>query len=120
MANEITEQATVSVSKSGGGSLAGSGTYQADMTGNNVHSETYDVGTVEEEIDYGVDIGTPGGVMIKNLDATNYVQIGLTTGVYVIRLMKGQSCLFRPDSGTSLFVKANSATVRIQLWAWQA
>jgi hypothetical protein len=127
MANTIT--ATLSLAVSGllnmsTGTLSKTITPSADDVGSHVQS----IGTSEESVFLPASIATAGMVVIKNLNATTYVQIGLTssTGVYHIRLLAGESCLFRPDSlpdtAGVLYVlaKANTAAVDIQIWAVEA
>lgn len=77
---------------------------------------TVDVGTTEESIDFGDTV--PGFVELKNLDDTNFVQVGFSTGVYGFRLLAGGGpALFYLESGATLYVKADTATCRIQVVA---
>jgi hypothetical protein len=119
MANEITVNLALTANKAsqGGGSISTTFTYQKDMTGNNVCTETYEVDTSEDQVDYGPAIGTPLNVMIRNLDSTNDLLLGFASGVYVLKIRAGQGVLFQPYSGTSVFVKSTADTVRFQMWA---
>jgi hypothetical protein len=116
MANEISISASVAVAK-GGASVAGSGNKTLDMTGTIMRSEVITIGDVEENIDYGLDIATPGVVFLKNLDATKYVTYGNATGpANPNKLRPGCVALFEPSTATSLYVKAEtSASVNIAL-----
>lgn len=78
-----------------------------------------DVGTTEETIDFG-DI-TPGWVEFINTDSTNYVQLGFSTGVYGIRLLAGGGkALYYAESGSTVYVKANTAACRVTVNALEA
>lgn len=75
-----------------------------------------DIGTSEEDISFG-DI-TPGFVIIQNMDATNYVQIGPKSGGAMIAYQKirpGRFALIELDAGVTMRAKANTATVRLRI-----
>lgn len=77
-----------------------------------------DVGTVEETIGFG-DI-TPRYVFVKNLDATNFVDIGFSTGVYGISLLAGETGVFPLKSGATVYAKADTAGCTVQVIALNA
>ena len=92
----------------------------------NVYSKTFDqaapiapapggvnIGTSEETINFG-DI-TPGWVEIVNLDDTNFVDLGFSTGVYGITLPVNGVCLFKMKSGATLYAKADTAACEISI-----
>jgi hypothetical protein len=80
---------------------------------------TVDVGTTEESISFG-DIA-PGFVRLTNSDATNFVEVGFSTGVYGATLLKsGGVMLFYRKSGTTVYVKADTATCKVQVEAINA
>jgi len=72
-----------------------------------------EIGLVEEEIAQGVELGTPGYLLIKNLDTTNYVEIGSTTGVYDIKLKALEFALYRHNSGT-VYALADTAACLVE------
>lgn len=74
------------------------------------------IGTTEESIGTFGDISTEGwGVMI-NLDATNYVQWGFSTGVYGGRMEAGEVAgPFRLEPGLTLYLKANTAACNVRV-----
>lgn len=77
---------------------------------------TVDIGTTEETIDFG-DI-VPGWVEFRNLDATNFVDLGFATGAYGIRLpANGGSALFFVRPGTTIYAVADTAACSIQVSA---
>lgn len=75
---------------------------------------TVDVGTSEETISFGDCV--PGFVEIVNLDATNFVQLGFSTGVYGMRLLaNGGPALFYLETGATIYAKADTAEVRLRI-----
>lgn len=61
-------------------------------------------------------ITTLGWCRIKNLDATNYVDIGPTSGgaiVVFMRLKAGETAYLRLTPGITLRTQANTATVNV-------
>ena len=71
------------------------------------------VGTSEETVLVS-ELTTLGVAHIVNLDPTNYVRMGFSTGVYGIRLMPGEPNQFRLNPGITIYVIANSATCRVE------
>uniref|UniRef100_A0A6M3K389 Uncharacterized protein n=1 Tax=viral metagenome TaxID=1070528 RepID=A0A6M3K389_9ZZZZ len=84
-----------------------------DVTGDAYESAVQAIGTSEEQLAQGADLGTPGYVLVKNLDATNYVEIGSTTGVYDIKLLAGEVSLWHHNSAT-IYAKANTSSVNVE------
>lgn len=72
------------------------------------------IGTSEESITF-TDIGTNGWVQLYNLDSTNYVEVGFSTGVYGIKLKAADPAEFRLNTGATLYLKANTAACRVQV-----
>ena len=114
MANELTLTASMLFDK-GGVTPKLTASIQATITGDAYTRGVQTVGTTEEELVQGADLGTPGFVMIKNLDATNYVEIGATTGVYGIKLKAGEFALYRHNSAT-VFAKANTTACNVEFF----
>lgn len=71
------------------------------------------IGTSEETLSAG-DLTTKGWLFIRNLDGTNYVQVGFSTGVYGIRLEAGEPAVFRTEPAATVYLKANTAACDIQ------
>lgn len=71
------------------------------------------IGTSEEQIELD-DVASPGEVYIRNLDDTNYVRAGATTGQYATRVLAGRFAFF-PLEGTTLFVIADTASVSVRI-----
>lgn len=66
-------------------------------------------------------IGNAGYVYAKNLDATNYVDLGFATTVYPLRLKAGQVGIFPITPATSaLYLLANTAACRVEIMVHEA
>lgn len=109
MANELTLRVSLSFSKSNAEVKRSKG-ITVDVTGDAFTHEVQSVGTSEEELAQGADLGTLGYVLILNLDSTNYVEVGSTTGVYDIKIQAGEFACYRHNSAT-VYAKANTSAV---------
>ena len=87
-----------------------------DMTGDSYTRFIQSVGfAAEEALELGQDIGTPGYIMIRNLDATNFVSLRRATGEgNCIKIRAGKFALFEL-AATAPFVIADTAAVRIEV-----
>ena len=112
MANELSLRATLVFSK-GGAKVNRSESISVTVTGDAFSHDVQSVGTTEEELAQGAELGTPGYVLLYNLDSTNYVEVGSTTGVYDIKLKAGEIALYRHNSAT-LYAKANTAACLVE------
>ncbi len=87
------------------------------VSGADYSDQTQDVGhSAHEALAINSDIGTAGQVQIRNLDITNFVEVGLevaATFYPLLKLKPGEVQLWRLSTGAP-FVKANTATVKIQ------
>lgn len=113
MASEISAAVSLNASK-GGATVTASGTKTADMAGDQMITNVQAVGTSAEALVVG-DVSTIGYVLIKNLDATNYVEIGLDSGVSTQvfgKLLAGDIMLLKASTAT-MYVKANTASCNI-------
>ena len=88
-----------------------------DLTGTRYLVNCQRVGTSDEALVVG-DLATAGYAWFKNLDPTNYVQIGLAAS-YTIRLKALQESLVPIDT-LSLFAKANTAECLLQYVIFEA
>jgi hypothetical protein len=91
--------------------------------GKRVYDNTVSVGTSEESVgpNFG-DINTEGICQVENLDATNYVQLGYSTGVYGQRLYPtdtGIPHLFYLEPGATIYLKANTATCEVRVIVYE-
>ncbi|MDB4403275.1 hypothetical protein N9204_00405 [bacterium] len=123
MANEITVSAYLKVDDGTYSRATSTGNAQFDLTTSDVVAagEIQTIGTTYEEITVG-DVTTPGWSFFKNLDATNYVEIGIehsgTTFVAFAKLEPGEFFPV-PLAGGSIYAKADTASVRIQKLIYQ-
>lgn len=80
------------------------------MSGTNYVKGTQSIGTTAELLGKG-EIGTPGFLIVKNLDATNYVEFEkatFSTTAGTVKLKAGESACFRVASST-IYACANTA-----------
>lgn len=117
MANEVYASLNYTARKNGA-EIAISSSHQVDMTGDDLISTTQVIGTSAETVGFGDITGAPGEVIIKNLDSTNFVELGGDSGltVFKTKLLPGRFTVFQPSSAT-LYAKADTADVRIQILA---
>lgn len=71
------------------------------------------IGTSATALDIG-DITTPGYILMKNQDATNYVTIRMgASGADVVKMKAGEIALFRL-AGSTPYAVANTASVNVE------
>lgn len=117
MANEITVSGRLKVSN---GSLSferNISTLAVDQSAVGGPTPGYmTIGTSEESTMMS-ELGTLGWVMMQNLDTTNYVEWGFSTGVYGGRMEAGEFALFRLNPSTTLYLRANTAACKCVIYA---
>ena len=120
MAQTLKVQASIRNDTDGG--FVGSQSFTVTTTGNGSWSSKASVSSAaEEEWTIDTQIGDAGFCVIRNLDATNYLQVGFATGVYYLRIKAGQCAAFPLEPGVaSLFLKANTAAVVAQVYVAEA
>lgn len=91
-----------------------------DQTGTEVQSGQLDIGTSEETITWGADIGNEKWLVLRNLDPTNYVQIGFATGNYGVRMRPGDPMWIPLEPGTTIYAIANTASCKVQYFVYEA
>ena len=80
------------------------------------YDQVHNIGTTEESVTSFGDITTEGFCYLRNLDATNYVQWGYSTGVYGGRMEAGEPAgPLRLEPGADLFFKANTAACNVRI-----
>jgi len=112
MADELSITVRMNFRK-GGAKVNRTENISVDITGDAFTHEVQEVGTTQEELAQGADLGTPGMVLAINLDATNYVEVGSTTGVYTIKILAGGFALWYHNSAT-VYAKANTAACLLE------
>lgn len=112
MSNEIQINATLRYSKTPASATL-STSFFADQAGDKYQAGVQIVGTTEEALDKG-DIGTIGYIAFRNLDDTNYFEMGKTTGVYSINCKAGKGGVIPWNNSIAPLVKANTANVEVE------
>lgn len=72
-----------------------------------------EVGTSEETISFGDT--TARYVHMQNLDATNFVEVGFSTGVYGIKLLAGETALLPLKTTATMYAKADTSACTLQV-----
>jgi len=116
MANEINIQAVLTMQRFTP-AMQGSGNLNINQTGTHFVANVQNIATGAEQLTL-VDVATLGYLFVKNLDLTNYVQLGLDSGVTQIfaKLRPGEFCLV-PVNQTAIYAKANTAAVDVLVCA---
>ena len=113
MASELSLVASASQTKNGA-TYSASYTKTVDVSGNTPVAAVQSIGTADETLSLG-EISSIGWFIAKNLDATNFIEIGHTSGTYSIKLKAGEPCSFRVGSGmTAIHAKADTAACLLQ------
>lgn len=121
MADEIKIQTSVRLAKGAMKHEFTPAQLSLTQTGALVYDNTVSVGTTEETAGptFG-DIGTEGLCVVYNLDSTNYVQVGFSTGVYGIRLRGGSApAMFFLEPNATLYLKANTAACNVRIIVYE-
>lgn len=114
MAGELKVVGSVTVS---GGVASGAQTVTLDWTAaKGAEDKIVSVGTSEETIAF-TDITTPGYLYIKNLDGTNYVEVGFTTTATAaaMKVAAGGFLIVPLSSTATVYAKANTAACRVRV-----
>ena len=117
MANEITASMSFRATK-GGATVSFQDRFIADLTEQDMVNQTQLIGTSAEAIDIGDINGGVQFLIVKNLDATNTVEIGsdVTGADMFITLQPGKFCMFSPNT-EDLYAIADTAAVRVLILA---
>ena len=120
MANEGYYVVNLQASK-GGAKVERSESMRFDMTGDDMVQSTQLIGTTAETVTFTGITGAPQMLLIKNLDPTNFIELGGDSGltVFKLKILAGRSSLISPSSAT-LYAIADTSAVRIQIVAIEA
>lgn len=117
MANEITVNQRLAVTNGNLSFDLNLGTVTLDQAAAGGPTPGYvTIGTSEESQAFS-ELGTPGWLIMKNLDATNFIEWGFSTAVYGGRLKPGESASFRLNPSTTLYLKADTAACKALIYA---
>lgn len=88
------------------------------MSGDKMIHQIQEVGTTEEYLAVG-DV-TPGFLLIRNLDPTNYVELntGASPANYTVKVKAGEIALFRM-AYTAIKIIANTAACDVEFWLFE-
>lgn len=110
MANEISLSASLACAKDGA-TAQGTAALSITMAGTEFTQNVQAVGTSTEALNLG-DVATPGYLLVKNLDSTNFVMVGLVTAVTsgnaFAKLLPGEALLI-PTRQTTIYAIADTA-----------
>lgn len=119
MANEIAANIALRFSKEGATSSI-QDNFNATMAGNEFVQKSQEIATTATVVGFGNISSAPSFVAVKNLDPVNFVEFGdETLSGFKLRLGPGHSMMISPSSAT-LYAKADTDPVRIQLLALDA
>ena len=120
MANEIYTSLTLTARKNGA-TVTATASGNQTMAGDDLHQATQVIGTTAELVTFGDITGAPAQVLIQNLDATNFVELGGDSGltVFKLKILAGKAIVISPSSAT-LYAKADTAAARILIVAVEA
>lgn len=123
MADEITINASMRLTNGNFKNVWTPGTLTVDQaTARGGNPGCVNIGTSEEAISFG-DLTTPAWIFIQNLDATNYVTWGPTSGgamVAVGKLLPGEFALYRMAASVTLRMQANTAACNVEIRCYDA
>ncbi len=115
MANEISVTAKLQCANGNHDLKITPSRHQFDQAAVGAYDVINNIATTEESIATFGDVTTEGWCYIRNLDATNYVQIGFSTAVYGIRLEAGEVAMFRCEPALTLYLKSNTAACDVRV-----
>lgn len=96
-----------------------SASFQANQTTPGAIQVVQNIGTSAEDLVF-TGLTAPRWVQLKNLDATNYVDIGMSDGgtlKALIQLRAGESCPFPLKPSTTVRAQANTAPINLSIMA---
>jgi hypothetical protein len=93
-------------------------TVQPTMTGTHMSYNVQNIGfSAHEQIVVNSDVATQGLTFFRNLDATNYVSIGVVVSAAfypLLRLMPGEIAAVRLEPGVAVYAKAHTAATDLE------
>lgn len=90
---------------------------QFNQSNQGLSSEVQTIGTSSESINISSDISTAGYAFFRNLDSTNFVEIGVEDGnstfIAFAKLKPGEFGVIRLAT-SSIFAKADTASIKLE------
>lgn len=93
-------------------------TSKYDMAGTRAYQNVQTIGTTQEAIAVGADIATLGWASFKNLDDTNFVELGLYISSVFYKwctLLPGEEAQLPLSSGVTYYAQADTAPVELEV-----
>ena len=118
MAGEISITGKLSVSKGGTTVTNATSTDSIDMTGTNMLTLVQNIGTSYEALTLtDIDTAAKYFVMLRNKDATNYVEVSFDAGsTFSLRMDAGELCGPLPMvAGEQIGCRANTAACEVEV-----
>jgi hypothetical protein len=99
-------------------SFQASASSSVTQSGTGALFQTQSIGTSSEALNLGDLANVGGGLLIKNTDETNYVEIDAvnTFNSFPQKILAGRTILLAPQT-TTIYAKANTASVAITIAA---
>jgi len=116
MSKEISVTLGVSCQKGNLTFSRASVTQKVDMAGTHRSNDTQDITTTPAALAISASVATPGITYLRNLDTTNFVQVGVyvsSTFYPLLKLLPGESQMVRLAI-TNPYAKADTATVTLE------
>jgi hypothetical protein len=121
MADELTTQFSLAYTKGNDSFSIEPITQQQDVASGVRAAQVQAIGTTYEALSLG-DVATDGGAFFaRNLDPTNFVEIGREIGAAFegfVKLLPGEWCYLSGVSDKDLFARANTASVNLLFGIW--
>jgi len=120
MANEIEVSISISAAK-GGMNVSRSESFKVDMTGDAMTHSVQEISTTAEVLVEADALDNPGWVFVKNLHASNYVELGTVEvtssdgdddAEYAVKVSAGESCVFQTT--TAVYAKASGTGTNVE------
>lgn len=116
MADELKVTAALDFTKSGVTQTYRITELSRDVATARARRDVQTIGTSAETVAISGDIGNGGYIMIKNLDATNFVTLQAGAGGDpMVKLLAGDVALFRTHPSYTLYATADTASCDIEL-----
>lgn len=116
MASEITAVTGITVNK-GNISFTRAVNQSIDMSGTHFSWQVQNIATTQEQLVIAADVATNGVAWFRNLDLTNYVEIGLyISSVFypLLRLKPGETARARLSPGVAVYAQAHTLAVDLE------
>ena len=116
MANEITVQVSLTITTSEGAVYQRvPAQFNVTQAGVDFTANTQEIGTSAEDLFQGAELGTPGWMIVHNLDATNFIELGHDDGGFksFIVVMPGKFQVFQTSQATPQ-ARADTAPARLE------